>query len=101
MTRESVLQKLQQSVPEFRLNPEWIEESLGFPAINDFARFICSEAEASQWDEVRKSILFLERALIEGDSYVRDLVFECLETLDSCQSIEALKEYFGTKSLAM
>ena len=101
MTRESVLQQLQESVPEFCLNPEWIEELLGFPAINDFARFICSEAEACRWDEVRKSALFLERGLTEGDDYVRDLVCECLETLSSCRSIGALQGYLGPKSLAL
>ena len=63
MIKESVLQELQNSVPEFHLNPDWVEEPLGFPAINDFARFICSEADASQWDEVRKSVQVLERAL--------------------------------------
>lgn len=101
MTRESILQELQNSVPEFALNPEWVEESLGFPAIADFARYVRSEAEVGQWDEVRKSMQFIERALTEGDNYVCDLVFEFLEALDSWDAIEIVKEYFGSKTLAM
>jgi hypothetical protein len=95
MTKETVLAELQRTVPHFRVNPEWLEDGLAYPAINDFARFICSEADTFGWDEVEASMIFLERALLEGDGYVRDLVLECVETINSCESIELLKNRFG------
>ena len=96
MTKETILSELQRAIPHFRVNPEWLEDGLGYPAINDFARFICSEADTLGWDEVDASMAFLERALSDGDSYVRDLVLECVETIDSCESINLLKDHFGT-----
>jgi hypothetical protein len=101
ITKETVLSELGRAMPHFRLNPEWLENGPAYPVVNDFARFICSEADTFGWDEVEASMLFLERALSDGDSYVRDLVLEYVETLSSCPSINLLKDRFGPEVRAL
>ena len=101
MTKETVLRELRGAVPNFRLNPEWSEDGLAYPVINDFARYICSEADSLGWDEVAASVAFLERALAEGDGYVRDLVLECVESIASCDSINMIRGCFGTRVSAL
>jgi hypothetical protein len=105
ITTESVLMELQKAVPSFRMDPDWLLDKLTYPAFNDFARFICSEGEVLQFvsskeeglrlSKIGDSMAFLERALQEGDSSVHRLVFECIETLASCEWINHIKEYFG------
>jgi hypothetical protein len=94
MTKDTVLSELQKAVPHFRVNPEWLENGLAYPAINDLARFICSKTEPLESEDVDVALAFLERALSDGDTYVRDLVIECLETINSCKSIHMLKDRF-------
>jgi hypothetical protein len=107
ITRENILSEIQRYVPNFRIDPDWLEDGLTYLVINDLARFICSEAEvlefvnsekeAAELSQVPASMSFLERALGDGDSFVRDLVFECVETLASCEQIDQIKKYFGPK----
>jgi hypothetical protein len=101
MTSTSILAELQKSVPDFQIDPDWLVDGLSYPIFNDFARFICSEAEASDMSQVATSIAFLDRALREGDESVRLLVFECLETLASCDSADQAKKYFGPETNAV
>jgi hypothetical protein len=80
---------------------------LHYPICNDFARFICSEAEVLQnavSEEERSSLrrvpdcmMFLERALGEGDSRVRDLVHECVESLSECPWQDQIRAYTGPR----
>jgi hypothetical protein len=111
ITTKTVLDELQKSVPNFQIDSEWLSDGLTYPAFGDFARFICSEAEvlqhvhseaeASELSQVRISMALLERALQEGDSDVRDLVFDCVETIASCDRINQIKKYFGPELNAL
>jgi|ERR1700722_12863408 hypothetical protein len=103
MTSQTILAQLQKAVPHFHLDPEWFEDNLTYPAINDFARYICSEAAVCSVagiprDDLHRAVTFLEEALRTGDAGVRDLVFECLETLRVCDSMGLVREYFGPKT---
>jgi hypothetical protein len=103
MTALTILAQLQEAVPHFHIDPEWLEDNLTYPAINDFARYICSEAAVSSTagsprDDLRRAVTFLEEALRRGDAGVRDLVLECLETLRVCDSMGLVSEYFGPKT---
>src|ERR1700678_2788417 len=98
MTSQTILAQLQKAVPHFRIDPEWLEDNLTYPAINDFARYICSEAGRCSVtdiprDNLQGAVAFLESALRSGDGGVRDLVSECLETLRMCDSIGVVKEH--------
>jgi hypothetical protein len=44
---------------------------------------------------------FLERLLKEGDSHVRDLVFETIESLDGCFYREDIKKWAGAEVSAI
>jgi hypothetical protein len=94
MTKETFVNALRSAVPDFEMDAEWSNDDLGFPIINDFARYICATA-AIDPEDVENAVHFLEKCLNEGDSYIRDLVHECLETLSSCVGIESIKGMFG------
>jgi hypothetical protein len=111
MTMDTVLVELQNAVPEFHATPEWLSEALTYLVFGDFARFICSEAEVLQYvdseaealqlSQVQVSVAFLERALREGDQDVRDLIFDCIESVASCEWIDPIKKYFGPEINAL
>ena len=105
MTVESAIADLRRSVPSFVPNPELEPEGLHYPMFNDFARYICSEAEVLQYAASREEatrlsrvpdcMMFLERAFLDGDSTVRDLVLECVESLSECPWRDQIKPWAG------
>ena len=111
ITSESAIRELREAVPSFVVNGEWERDRLSYPIFNDFARFICSEAEVLQYVEsadeahrmsqVPTSMQFLERLLSEGDSEVRDLVRETIETLSTCPGDQEVKKWAGPKVSAI
>jgi hypothetical protein len=54
ITLKNVLPELQNSVPAFVMNPEWLEIEGTYLIFGDFARFICSEAEFCNMSVPRK-----------------------------------------------
>lgn len=80
-------------MPQFPMNPDWLEEGLSYPVANDFARYLCKEAALQDYAEVEQGLRFLEESVKRSD--VLDLVDECLETLLSCLEITELKKHFG------
>jgi hypothetical protein len=94
MTRETFVNDLRSAVPEFEIDVLWAEDNLGFPIINDFARYTCETAAIDPKD-VENALHFLEKCMKEGDSYIHDLVHECLESLSSCPNIDSIKSIFG------
>ena len=111
LTSESVITELRAAVPSFAIDSEWEAGGLSYPIFNDFARFVCSEAEVLQYVEsvdeahrmsqVPASMQFLERLLREGDSDVRDLVSEAIETLASCPREGEVKKWAGPQVSAV
>jgi hypothetical protein len=99
ITRSNLIDSLRLTVPGFEINPDWLEEDLGYPIVNDLARYICSQAVLADYDQVRNGLAFLESGLEIGDSYVHDLVHESLETLLSCERIGVIKAQFGPRVL--
>jgi|WetSurMetagenome_2_1015567.scaffolds.fasta_scaffold245518_2 hypothetical protein len=103
LTPESAMTELRRAIPSFE--SDWAIDRLSYLLFNDFARFICSEAEVLQYvksadealrlSQVSPCMQFLERLLEEGDSIVRDLVFETIETLDGCVYREDIKKWAG------
>ena len=66
MTSQTILAQLQKAVPHFHLDPEWFEDNLTYPAINDFARYICSEAAVCSVagiprDDLHRAVTFWTR----------------------------------------
>jgi hypothetical protein len=107
VTSLTILEELQKAVPLFRIEPDSLNENLTYLAINDFGRYICSEVVICSIsvtiprDELRTAMSFLEEALNAGDEDVRDLIFECLETIrDTLRTSDELGlvlEYLGPK----
>jgi hypothetical protein len=99
ITRDNLIERLQNTVPDFSINPDWREGTLGYPIMNDLARFICDRAGIEEFEQARSAIRFLEMGLETGDEYVRDLVSEALETLAACQHVPSVEAYFGPRLL--
>jgi hypothetical protein len=98
---------MQKAVPHFCVDPEWLRDNLTYTTINDFARYICSEAAmCSIADEIPRfelssALSFLEEALRTGDTEVQNLIFECLDTLQACNAIRLVREHLGPKTKAL
>jgi hypothetical protein len=99
ITRNNLVERLQSTVPDFAINPDWLDGVLGYPIMNDLARFICDRAGADDFEQVRRAIRFLEMGIEEGDEYVRDLILEALETLAECPQLAAVQACFGPRLL--
>jgi hypothetical protein len=109
ITIDNWVKELRHSVPPFAVDPD--AEGLGYLIANDFARFICSEAEVLQYaaSEVERFSLstvpecmnFLERALADEDSMVRNLVRECVESLVECPWQEQILTFAGPRVIAL
>ena len=99
ITRNNLVERLQSTVPDFLINPDWLDDVLGYPIMNDLARFICDRAGADDFAQVGSALRFLEMGIEEGDEYVRDLVLEALETLAACPHLAAVQAYFGPRLL--
>ena len=95
ITPETAISELRKAVPSFPIDADWEQVGLAYPTFNDFARYICSEAEVLEFVESREEarrlsdvpvcMEFLERAMEQGDAEVRDLVSECIDTLSACK----------------
>lgn len=86
ITRDNLIERLQNAVPDFAINPDWRDDNLVYPIMNDLARFICDREGIGDVEQVRTGVGFLELGLEGGDEYVRDLVSEALETLAAAYS---------------
>jgi len=106
VTLDTIIENLRYALPQFQIDPMWAEDNLTYPIIDDLGRYICERTTYSEYDEndaaeIARALDFLERCLAEGDSDVRDLVHECLETLDCCDHFEQIKIHFGPQVLAL
>ena len=97
ITRNNLVEQLQSKVPDFAINPDWLDGVLGYPIMNDLARFICDRTEVDDFEQVRSAIRFLEMGIAAEDEYVRDLILEALETLATCPHLAAVQAYFGPR----
>ena len=59
ITRDNLIERLQNTVPDFSINPDWRDGTLGYPITNDLARFICDRAGIEEFEQVRTAIRFL------------------------------------------
>lgn len=50
ITRDNLIDRLQNSVPDFSINPDWRDGTLGYPITNDLARFICDRAGIEEFE---------------------------------------------------
>jgi hypothetical protein len=109
LTPDSAINELRKAIPSF--DSEWEKDRLSYPVFNDFARFICSEAEvlphlksaaeAHRMSQLPACMQVLERLLREGDSDVRDLVSETIETVSTCPREGEVKKWAGPEVLAI
>jgi hypothetical protein len=97
ITESNLIDSIRLVVPKFDIDQDWVDDILGYPIINDLARYICDRARLEDFEEVKSGLAFLEMGLEDGDSYLHGLVHESLETLQSCQHIESIKKYFGPR----
>jgi hypothetical protein len=101
ITPELLISELRQAVPHFKVDELWVEDSLLYPIINDFARYIIEQAEWEDADELRASLQLLERCISDGDPKVHELAHECVESLVSGNRTEEIKAAMGPNTLAL
>ena len=83
ITNESLIEELRRALPQFKLNEAYVEDQLMYPIMNDLARYVVEQSEWDDENELRASLGFVERCVSEGDSYVRDVAHECIESLST------------------
>jgi hypothetical protein len=81
--------------PLFRPPEDWVEDGLLYLIASDFGRHICQAAQENRLDEVNAAVALLERALREGDDYVRDCIYDGAAKLNVCDSAAIIKDYLG------
>ncbi|MGH9635069.1 MAG: DUF7674 family protein [Candidatus Angelobacter sp.] len=101
INRETMQTELRTSIPNFVIDPEWAGDNLTYLIIGDLVRYLCEQAQLSNWDILRQGLGFLERSLEGKDSEMRDLVHEALESFLSCASVSEIKNCFGPQTLAL
>jgi hypothetical protein len=104
ITRQTLVSALQSMLPNFKIAPDWTGDpggDLGYPIINDLGRYMCQQAGYGDDEEVARGLDFLEACLKDGDSYIQDLITECLETLSSCEYLPVILSRFGAKTRAV
>ena len=74
-----------------------MRDNLGYPIYQFLARHVFKWASIGDDDEVRTGLNFLEAALADGGAYVSELVYECLDTLVSCDEVSEIKPSFGPR----
>lgn len=109
LTFENFLPTLQKDIPGFSPDPEWLSDGEYGPNLyligSDFARHICEEArwmndlgEARLMIDLSASVSFLEKALIDGDDDVRDLLIDIFETLTESPHVNLIRPLLGHNS---
>jgi hypothetical protein len=97
ITKERLISVLREQLPEFPLNDDWIPDVLGYPIINDVARFICDRAQGKCIDELTRAVSLLDMLWREGDPYIKGLVHECLDTLLSCNELALVEQHLSSE----
>jgi len=92
MNTSNFLVELTHEVPDFSPDPEYLEDGLTYPIVNDFARYICSTFQRTgSLDTIAPAIDFIERACLSGDPEIVDLIQECLETMDESEQMRDIE----------
>jgi len=101
INKDTLLNELNSAVPDFVIDSDWAQDKLGYLIISDLARYLCEQAELSEWKIVKQGMDFLERSLEAGDPYMHDLVHEALEVFLSCSEVGEMKKHFGLRTQAL
>ncbi len=72
-----------------------------YPIMNDLARYVVEQSEWGDENELQASLGFVERCVSEGDSYVRDVAHECIESLSISPKAERIRSAAGANTVAI
>lgn len=95
---DEVISELETAVPDFTPDPYW--DGLQYLIINDFARYICLVVQESE-NDLNRALEFVDRCVNEGDSRVRELMHECIETMSECEQASEIKGRVGPRTRAL
>jgi len=100
--RDTLISSLSTSIPEFDIDPDWIEGPLGYPLINDLARFALKQIATGNTNAIERIGAFLEGALQSEDGYLEDLVLEFLDNLRTCdKAVAVIAPHFGQQTRSL
>ena len=99
ITFANVFPILAEAWPEFTASaPDRVEDRLSYPFLNDMVRFVCDRVYPEFDPLLHRFAALLENLLADGDSDVRDLVHDALETLRSHEEREKIADHFGHRT---
>lgn len=101
ITYENVIQRLLQTVPEFRADEEDVADQRGTLVFEDLTRFVKMLVDTNEDTElVRRIFTFVEKAATSSDVRVLDAIrYSFLEGLaDSPYHLSLTKKYIGSQT---
>ena len=101
MNGKELILEIAKTIPGFRPPEDWVEDELLYLIANDLGRYMCSAAEENRLDELAAAAALLERALREGDDYVKDCIYDSAVKLYVCDSADLVKRYLGPEMLSV
>ena len=84
LAHSDVFPILASAVTGFEANDEDWEDRVTYFFLSDMIRFVCGETESGSRTETQQLAALLDKLLTEGDSDVRDLVMDGLDTVAEC-----------------
>ncbi len=101
ITRETLVAELRLTLPHFRVDEAYADEGLEYPIIGDLARYVVEQSDWGDEEELRACLAFVERCFAEGDSYVRDLAHDCVESICVGQHAQSIRSEVGANTAAV
>jgi|HubBroStandDraft_2_1064218.scaffolds.fasta_scaffold1687253_1 hypothetical protein len=87
---------LAEALPDFK--PDNENDGLCYLFLNDMVRWVCDRAYPEFERQMEEFATLFEKLLTEGDSDIRDLTQDALETLWDHEEREVVASHFGPKT---
>ena len=95
---ETVFPVLAEALPDFKPSEEDWEDNLSYPFMSDMVRFVSDRGYPGFDELMSRFARLLEILLTDGDSDVKDLVHDALESLWARDERDFVAMHFGLKT---
>ena len=95
ITYDNLVAQLIETVPEFPVDPEYVQDNLTYIVFNDLTRFVNSQFETNNNDEILQRIFnFIEGAARSQDRKIIDVLWDSFNEL-AIKEPDKAKSYMG------
>jgi hypothetical protein len=95
---QDVFPVLAQALPDFKASEEDWEDRISYAFLSDMVRFVCDRGYPGSDGLMTGFARLLETLLILGDSDVKDLVHDALESVWAREERDFVAMHFGLKT---